>query len=119
MRRRTVLGLGAAAPLVAAASRAGAVTGDRGVKTLRVAFPTAETGFDPAQVQDRYSRSVLTHILDAPLEYDYQARPARLRPNTLIAMPEVSSDFRTFTMRIQPGIYFQDDPAFKGKRREL
>ena len=34
-------------------------------------------------------------------------------------MPEVSDDFRTWTVRIQPGIYFADDPAFKGKRREL
>ena len=39
-------------------------------KTLRVAFPTAETGFDPAQVQDLYSRTVIGHILDAPLEFD-------------------------------------------------
>jgi ABC-type transport system substrate-binding protein len=34
-------------------------------------------------------------------------------------MPEVSSDFRTFTVRLRPGIFFQDDPAFKGQRREL
>ena len=42
-----------------------------------------------------------------------------MRPNTAAAMPEVSADFRTFTFRIQPGIYFADDPAFKGERREL
>ncbi len=34
-------------------------------------------------------------------------------------MPEVSADFRTWTVRIRPGIYFQTDPAFKGQRREL
>jgi ABC-type transport system substrate-binding protein len=34
-------------------------------------------------------------------------------------MPDVSDDFRTFTVRIQPGIHFQDDPAFKGVKREL
>ena len=34
-------------------------------------------------------------------------------------MPEVSDDFRIWTVRIKPGIYFADDPAFKGKRREL
>ena len=34
-------------------------------------------------------------------------------------MPEVSSDFTTFTVRIRPGIYFQDHPAFKGQKREL
>ena len=119
MRRRHLLALGAAAPLAGNLPRGSSAQSKSSVKTLRVAFPVAETGFDPAQVQDLYSRTVLAHILDAPLEYDYQARPARLRPNTLVAMPEVSSDFRTFTMRIRPGIYFQDDPAFKGVRREL
>ena len=29
-------------------------------------------------------------------------------------MPEVSEDFRVWTVRIKPGIYFQDDAAFKG-----
>jgi ABC-type transport system substrate-binding protein len=42
-----------------------------------------------------------------------------MRPATAAAMPEVSDDFRTFTFRIKPGIYFVDDPAFKGKKREL
>jgi ABC-type transport system substrate-binding protein len=118
MQRRRLLTLGVAAPLAARAgrtTRAGAVGG----RTLRIAFPIAETGFDPAQVQDLYSRTVLAHILDAPLEYDYQARPARLRPNTLVALPEVSDDFRTLTCRLRPGILFQDDPAFKGRPREL
>ena len=36
-----------------------------------------------------------------------------------MALPDVSSDFQTFTFRIRPGIYFADDPAFGGKRREL
>ena len=34
-------------------------------------------------------------------------------------MPIVSSDYRQFSVRIRPGIYFADDPAFKGQRREL
>lgn len=89
------------------------------LKVLRYAFPIAETGFDPAQITDLYSRTVAAAIFDAPLEYEYLASPARLRPNTLAAMPEVSDDFRTFTFRLRPGIHFDDDPAFKGVRREL
>jgi ABC-type transport system substrate-binding protein len=115
MQRRDVL-LTPAAALATAGRPAAAISG---TKTLRVAFQTAETGFDPAQVQDLYSRTVIGHILDAPLEFDFMARPARLRVNTLIAMPEVSSDFRTFTFRLRPGLRFQDDPAFKGAPREL
>jgi ABC-type transport system substrate-binding protein len=43
----------------------------------------------------------------------------KLRANTAVSLPEVSPDGTTFTMRIKPGIYFADDPAFKGKPREL
>ncbi len=90
-----------------------------GQKVLRYAFRVAETGFDPAQYSDLYSNTIMANIFEAPLEYEYLARPARLRPNTAAAMPVVSDDFRTITVRIRPGIYFADDPAFSGKRREL
>ena len=89
------------------------------LKVLRYAFPIAETGFDPAQISDLYSRTVAGGFFDAPLEYEYLARPVRARPNTAAAMPEVSADFRTITVRIKPGIFFADDPAFKGQKREL
>jgi ABC-type transport system substrate-binding protein len=88
-------------------------------KTLRYAFPVAESTFDPAPITDLYSRTVVAGIFEAPLEFAFLARPARLRPNTAAAMPEVSADFRSFTFRIKPGIFFADDPAFKGARREL
>ena len=88
-------------------------------KVLRYAFKVAETGFDPAQISDTYSKAVVAGILDAPLEYDFGARPFKLRPNTLAAMPEISADFKTITMRVRPGIYFADDPAFQGRKREL
>ncbi len=89
------------------------------LKVLRYAFPIAETNFDPAQISDLYSRTVAGGFFDAPLEYEYLARPVRARPSTAAAMPEVSADFKTITVRIKPGIYFADDPAFKGKKREL
>ncbi len=88
-------------------------------KVLRYAFKSAETGFDPAQISDSYSKAVAAGIFDAPLEYDFGARPFKLRPATLAAMPEISADFKTITMRVKPGIYFADDPAFKGRKREL
>ena len=34
-------------------------------------------------------------------------------------MPEHSPDYRTWTIRLRPGIFFTSDPAFKGQRREL
>jgi ABC-type transport system substrate-binding protein len=90
-----------------------------GEKVLRYAFQVAETGFDPAQISDIYSRIVTAHIFDSLLTYDYLARPFKLIPLAATTMPEVSDDFRTFTFRVRPGIFFTDDPAFKGQRREL
>jgi ABC-type transport system substrate-binding protein len=86
---------------------------------LRYAFPVAETGFDPAQISDLYSRTVAAAIFDAPLSYAYLARPAQAVPNTALALPEISEDSTRFRFQIRPGIFFQDDPAFGGQRREL
>ncbi len=88
-------------------------------KVLRYAFEIAETGFDPAQISDYYSRTVTENIFDALYGYDYLARPAKVIPNVAQGMPVVSDDFRTYTVKVKPGIYFADDPAFGGKKREL
>jgi ABC-type transport system substrate-binding protein len=70
-------------------------------------------------VTDLYSNTVLAHIFEAPLEYEYLAQPVRMRTNTAAALPAIAPDFRHFVFQIKPGIYFADDPAFKGQRREL
>ncbi len=88
-------------------------------KVLHYSFRVAETGFDPAQISDLYSRTITANIFDAPLQYEFLARPFRYRTNTLVALPDVSADYKTFTFRVKPGIYFADDPAFKGNKREL
>lgn len=119
-RRRFLLAPGATALAAGApGAEARGPEAQGAVKTLRVAFPIAETGFDPPQVQDTYSRTVIGHIFEAPLAYDYLARPATLRLRTAATMPQLAADSRSMIIRIQPGIYFQDDPAFKGKPREL
>jgi ABC-type transport system substrate-binding protein len=88
-------------------------------KVLRYAFEIAETSFDPQFISDGYSNIVNQAMFDAPLAYDYLARPMKLRPNTAAALPEVNAEGTSFTVRIRPGIYFADDPAFGGRRREL
>jgi ABC-type transport system substrate-binding protein len=89
------------------------------LKVLRVPYLIAETHFDPASVSDLYSNNVVEEIFESPLTYDFLARPAKLKPQTLVAMPEVTDEGRTYTLRVRPGIYYSDDPAFNGKRREL
>ena len=92
---------------------------DRAKKVLRYAFERAETTLDPQKTSDIYSNFVESAIFEAPLDYDYLARPNKLVPVTLTALPEISADGKTYTLHVRPGIYFTDDPAFKGKRREL
>jgi ABC-type transport system substrate-binding protein len=116
LRRRDLLAAGGALPAAAAWGQAS----NPPRKVLRLPFVQPETTFDPAQTQsDLNTGTVLAHILEAPLAYDYLARPARLVTATAAALPEVSADFKTFTVRLKPGIRFSDDPAFKGKAREL
>ena len=88
-------------------------------KTLHVSFPIAETGFDPQPVGDVYSQYVTRVIFDPLYRYDYLARPYKIVPNTATAMPEITPDGKTWIIHVRPGIYFSDDPAFNGKKREL
>jgi ABC-type transport system substrate-binding protein len=88
-------------------------------RTLRIAFPVAESGFDPQAVSDAYSFDICRAIFDTLYTYDYFARPVRMVPNTADGMPQITDGGRTYTVKVKPGIFFADDPAFKGGRREL
>ncbi|TMI05098.1 MAG: hypothetical protein E6H46_06230, partial [Betaproteobacteria bacterium] len=88
-------------------------------KVLHVAFVAPENGFDPQATGDLYSNYVNRQIFDSLYRYDYLARPYKVIPNTAAGLPEISSDGLTWTIKVRPGIYFTDDAAFKGKKREL
>src|SRR5271155_2111128 len=88
-------------------------------KVLRVALPSDITGLDPAATSDLYSGAVEARIFDALYHWDYLERPYRFVPSVALGMPDISSDGRTWTIRLQHGIFFADDPVFAGKRREL
>jgi ABC-type transport system substrate-binding protein len=100
-------------------SHGGAGVAAEPVKTLRVVFSIAETSFDPQFSSDAASDSVLANICESMLDYDYLARPVKLVPRTLEAMPTVEDGGATYVLKLKKGIYFTPDPAFKGKPREL
>lgn len=87
-------------------------------KVLRLSLPDI-TMLDPQQISDLYSRRVADGIFEGLYQFDYLATPARVIPNTAAAMPVITEDGKTWTIRLQRGIYFTADPAFEGKRREL
>lgn len=88
-------------------------------KVLRIAFPTAETGFDPAKISDLYSSTVIEAIFERLYTYDYLARPVKIVPLTADGMPEVTDGGRTWVVHLKRGIFFAPDPAFGNARREL
>jgi oligopeptide transport system substrate-binding protein len=88
-------------------------------KVLRVALSSDMTGLDPQAVQDLYSNAVIARIFDNLYRWDYLERPYRFVPNVAIGMPEVSPDGLTWTIKLKQGIFFDDDPVFAGRKREL
>ncbi len=104
-----------ACALIAAGPAAGAV--ER--KVLRMALRTAEAGFDPQRIDDRYSVGVCENLFEPLLTYDYLARPVRIVPLVAETVPDPEEGGTRYTFRLKPGILFADDPAFGGARREL
>ena len=88
-------------------------------KVLRYAFLVAETSLDPVKINDLYSRTLTPHIFEALFQYDPLARPIKIRPLTAAGEAQHADGFRTWTVKLRPGIYFADDAAFKGRKREL
>ena len=91
-----------------------APTAPSALKVLHLTFQAAETGFDPAKVSDYYSAVVISGIFDPLLTYDYLARPAHLIPNVSEALPTISADGKTYTLKIKQGIFFWSGPGLRG-----
>jgi oligopeptide transport system substrate-binding protein len=88
-------------------------------KVVRVAYPSAENKLDPQAESDEASGGIADNIFDSLLEYDYLARPAKLKPRAAAGLPEITAGGRVYTIHVKPGIRFTPDAAFHGKAREL
>lgn len=86
-------------------------------KTLHAFLSTGETALDPAVASDVATLSLLENLFDPLLRYDYTARPVKLIPNTLAAMPEVTDSGKTYTFHLRQDVYFTPDAAFKNRRQ--
>ncbi len=117
--RSALLLVAALVSFVPFSSQAQSTGSAAGARVLHVVFPTAETGFDPQATSDLYSDHVQRAIFEPLYGFDYLARPYVRVPKLATALPTITDGGRVWTMHVRPGIYFADDPAFKGKRREL
>src|SRR5262245_41850736 len=98
--RRLALAFAAAALLQSPAALAQAT------KAIRVAFSVAESSFDPQALNDNYSSLIATAIFEPLYTYDYFARPAKLVPAAAEALPDVSADLTTYTIKLRKGSRF-------------
>ena len=90
--------------------------------TLHQISPERIKGFDPILADDLYADTEVHRIYENLFQYHYLKRPYQLVPNLAEAMPEISKDGTTYTIKLKKGVLFQDDPCFKetqGKGREM
>jgi len=92
---------------------------DTPVRALRVGMPLIPDTLDPARADSMQAMYLMAGIYDTLFVLDPVARPAAIVPMAAAALPEVSADYRTFTVRVRPGIFFAPHPSFGGKPREL
>jgi ABC-type transport system substrate-binding protein len=116
---RVFTALSLAAACLGAAAQSNPAPAESGKKVIRYAFEVAETGFDPANISDLYSRIVAAGIYESLYTWDYLARPAKLVPALADGEPVISPDFREFTFKLKKGVMFAPHPAFGGKEREV
>ncbi|MBI3299136.1 MAG: hypothetical protein HYZ75_13290 [Elusimicrobia bacterium] len=117
MKTKTLIVIAAAA--LAACSKSG---GKPGEKVLVYGAVAVSGSADPNMVASVYDADLVGLTYDTLYEYEYLARPFKLKPALAAAMPEVSKDRRTYTIKLKPGIFYPDDACFKetgGKGREF
>ncbi|MEN8822607.1 MAG: ABC transporter substrate-binding protein [Abyssibacter sp.] len=127
MRNRTPRLLSAAAASIVVATLAACGGGQprtnadgTPMKVYRHSMDGAPVNLDPVQSAVIYSNFVVLNTYDTLYSYKYLARPYELKPNLAKALPEVSEDGLTYTIRLKEGSGFIDDPAFAdGKGREV
>lgn len=78
------------------------------------------TSLDSGSISDVYESLIGSHIMESLYTYHYLKRPFEVEPMLADALPEISDDKLTYTIRIKKGILFHDDKCFPdGKGREL
>ena len=88
--------------------------------TLHVYLTDAIKGLDPSQADEEISNICVLNVYDQLYQYKHLERPFALEPCLAAAMPEVSEDQLTYTIRLEPGVRYVDDPCFPGgKGRDL
>lgn len=87
-------------------------------KVLHTCINKILTALDPALAADTVSQFMTASFYDTPLQYVYDGGPYRLEPSMLKTMP-VSADSTVFECELRDDLYFQPNPCFPGKDRQI
>lgn len=104
---------------VAATIACAATNAQDGARVLRLPTPSDVDTLDPARAGDLSTLAAIAPLYHQLLAYDALARPVGLVPYAAEALPSVSADRRSYTLKIRRGLHFAPHPAFGGKPREL
>ena len=118
MTRRRWLGAACAAALALFGAGCGGDTSDGGAVdlTFRRAQPSINT-LDPAHGSDTSVNGAMSLIFQPLLEYDYTARPYKLKGGAAERW-DISEDGLVYTFHLREAHYV-DDPCFGGARRPV
>jgi peptide/nickel transport system substrate-binding protein len=110
VRRPVVPVVCAAALLAAGCSASTGSTGAPGADgSLTVAIPAAPDTLDPALTQSRYAAAIMPTYCDKL----YDVTPAQdIVPMLATALPTVSPDGKTYTVKLRGGVLFNDGTPF-------
>jgi len=77
-----------------------------GLSILNYPLESEIETLDPAVSYDQTSGSVVSQLYESLYEYEYLMRPYTLRPLLAEGMPIVSSDKKTYTIKLKKNIYY-------------
>ena len=81
---------------------------------LRLAALSEIDSLDPIKSDAHGARMCVLNIYDQLFRYHYLKRPFELEPCLAAAMPTVSEDRLTWTIKLRAGVRYADDPCFEG-----
>jgi oligopeptide transport system substrate-binding protein len=83
-----------------------------GANVYRLTYPADVKSIDPATCGDDMSSSIQGNFYEGLYSYHYLKRPLEVIPQLAAALPEVSADGLTYTIRLKPGVLYHRNPCF-------
>ncbi len=75
-------------------------------------YSSAVKSIDPANCGDTTSSGIQGNIWESLYAYHYLIRPPKVVPQLAAALPEISKDGLTYTIKIKPGVKYHRNPCF-------